>query len=298
MAAAAIQKALISTDGVNVLDVDDLTNRLSAANIKECYKELDRLKGIYQQGYIKAYSFEYSEAVKILNRVFDGLDEVPEHLREKIRRAVSAYQKAYALPRMIVTCRIRSYRGTAEQPGFKSFTLAPFTEEQAKNFCSAWYDAQTRLGKITAEFAKEQAQIGYRYADGNIYALTSTDQTESEEGRSLIKVPVKLREEIIGYFKIRTAKTNAEKSSPDMELIEAVAERTAIAMENARLVLDSQRRASKEKMIGEISSKIGASMRMDTIIQTTVRELGEALNDTEVRFRTIKTQEKQPAEKR
>ena len=90
--------------------------------------------------------------------VFDGLDEVPERLREKIRLAVAAYQKAYDLPRIIVTCRIRSYRGAAEQPGFTSFTLAPFTQEQAQNFSQAWYDSQVRLGKMDAEAANEQAK--------------------------------------------------------------------------------------------------------------------------------------------
>ena len=90
--------------------------------------------------------------------VFDGLDEVPEHLREKIRLAVAAYQEAYALPRVIVTCRIRSYRGAAEQPGFTPFTLAPFTQEQVKKFCQGWYDTQIRLGKVDVGVAKEQAK--------------------------------------------------------------------------------------------------------------------------------------------
>ena len=87
----------------------------------------------------------------------DGLDEVPEHLREKVRQAVAAYQKAYALPRIVMTCRIRSYRGTAEQPGFSSYTLAPFTQKQAQKFCLAWYDSQVHLEKLEPEKAKERA---------------------------------------------------------------------------------------------------------------------------------------------
>jgi formylglycine-generating enzyme required for sulfatase activity len=89
---------------------------------------------------------------------FDGLDEVPEHLREKVRLAVAAYQKAYELPRVIVTSRIRSYLGSAVQPGFTAFTLAPFTQEQVRKFCQGWYDTQVRLGKVDVEIANEQAQ--------------------------------------------------------------------------------------------------------------------------------------------
>ena len=89
---------------------------------------------------------------------FDGLDEVPEHLREKVRLAVAAFQKAYALPRVIVTSRIRSYHGTAVQPGFTAFTLAPFTQAQAGKFCQGWYETQVRLGKMDAALANDQAQ--------------------------------------------------------------------------------------------------------------------------------------------
>ena len=41
--------------------------------------------------------------------VFDGLDEVPQSLRERVRRAVLAAVARYSLPRVIVTCRKRSY---------------------------------------------------------------------------------------------------------------------------------------------------------------------------------------------
>ena len=107
---------------------------------------------------------EFEQGIRVALRdgrvllAFDGLDEVPEHLREKVRLAVAAFQKAYALPRVIVTSRIRSYLGSAVQPGFTAFTLAAFTQEQVGKFCQGWYDTQVRLGKVDVEIANEQAQ--------------------------------------------------------------------------------------------------------------------------------------------
>ncbi|MCK5861106.1 MAG: hypothetical protein KAH38_01385, partial [Candidatus Hydrogenedentes bacterium] len=93
------------------------------------------------------------------------------------------------------------------------------------------------------------------------------------ENDSIVKVPVKLRGEIIGNFKIHTNNDKAEIPASDMELIEAIAERAAIAMENARLLEDSQRRANTERTIANISTKISGAADFNSIIQTTLKEL-------------------------
>ena len=58
------------------------------------------------------------------------------------------------------------------------------------------------------------------------------------------------------------------------------AERAALALENARLVDSAQRRASRERTIGEISTKIGAFSDMDAIMQAAVEELGRRIGGT------------------
>ncbi len=97
----------------------------------------------------------------------DGLDEVPEKLRETVRMVFQAAQKEFKPPRTILTCRVRSYSGTAEQANFARFTLAPFTQEQVQSFCRAWYNAQQRLERLTEKKAQEQAQDLARVAWGN-----------------------------------------------------------------------------------------------------------------------------------
>ena len=54
------------------------------------------------------------------------------------------------------------------------------------------------------------------------------------------------------------------------------------ALENARLVEESQSVAAREKLANELISKIWASTNMDSILQTTVRELGRSLEASEV----------------
>ncbi len=65
-------------------------------------------------------------------------------------------------------------------------------------------------------------------------------------------------------------------------MVRQLADRLATALENARLLEDSLRRANKERAIGEITSKIGASMNMRNVLQTAVEELGRAIPGSEV----------------
>jgi hypothetical protein len=89
--------------------------------------------------------------------VFDGLDEVRQNLRGLVRRAVAAVVNRYSPPRVIVTCRQRSYVGEAVLPGFDAFTLATFDEDQIDSFARAWYRAQKDLGRVDAVRAADRA---------------------------------------------------------------------------------------------------------------------------------------------
>ncbi|MDX9954455.1 MAG: SUMF1/EgtB/PvdO family nonheme iron enzyme [Anaerolineae bacterium] len=91
--------------------------------------------------------------------ILDGLDEVPEHTRGRVRRAVGALLQAYGkLKRVIVTCRVRSYSGAAVLPGFTPHTLAAFNENKIRAFVQGWYQAQEQLGRVTAAVAAERSR--------------------------------------------------------------------------------------------------------------------------------------------
>jgi len=57
---------------------------------------------------------------------------------------------------------------------------------------------------------------------------------------------------------------------------------TPIAIESAILLEESQRAAVKEQVIGEVTSKIGASINMRNMLQTAVEELGRAIPGSEI----------------
>jgi GAF domain-containing protein len=71
-------------------------------------------------------------------------------------------------------------------------------------------------------------------------------------------------------------------SREEVALAQAAAERASLALENARLVHEAQRRAAKERTIGEISGKIGSLIDIDNILQMAAQELGRTMPGAEV----------------
>lgn len=89
--------------------------------------------------------------------IFDGLDEVPERLRQRVRQAMQGVRNTYPkAQRIVVTCRIRSYAGSAVLPGFAQHTLALFDEAKIGRFVESWYRAQAVLGRVTDQAATDK----------------------------------------------------------------------------------------------------------------------------------------------
>lgn len=125
--------------------------------------------------------------------------------------------------------------------------------------------------------------IGYRYDGTNPEPLKRPlNEKLAKEQQDALSIPVQLRGETIGTLRIHPTSKGYQWTEDDLIIIRATAERVALAAENARLVLDSQKRASKEQIIGDISSKIGAAINLDNILQTTLREMGRILPGAEI----------------
>lgn len=107
------------------------------------------------------------------------------------------------------------------------------------------------------------------------YALGDNEPATGNE----LEIPLALRDQVIGQLQlINTAEWSPEQKS----LVEAIVMQAALALENARLVEESQSIAAREKLANEIISKVWASTSMEGILQTAVRELGRSLEAAEV----------------
>ena len=138
-------------------------------------------------------------------------------------------------------------------------------------------------------------QKGFRYQAGRIEmlendlqesevttAIQSGSISKNQEKNTAVAVPVKLRGEVIGILHIESNNPARGWQPDEVSLVEAVAERAAFAMENARLFQDARRRAAKERLISEATAKISGALNIENILQTTADELERVLGGSEV----------------
>jgi GAF domain-containing protein len=104
-----------------------------------------------------------------------------------------------------------------------------------------------------------------------------TGSLSLDKASETVAIPIKLRGQTIGVLDVRSKKGERRWTQDEITLLEAAAERAALALENARLVESAQRRAARERAIGDISAKIGAVSSFEYILQTAVEELGRKI---------------------
>jgi len=141
------------------------------------------------------------------------------------------------------------------------------------------------------QFTKHRNIVGIHHTGTRaslLYKKNSKDEDRSDRSSSKIKargaslsLPIKLRGEVIGSVDIY-APDNRPWDQDELDIVTAIIERAAIAMENARLLAESQKRAAKERTIGEIASKISVQSDINELLKTAVQELGRTLPGAEI----------------
>lgn len=100
-----------------------------------------------------------------------------------------------------------------------------------------------------------------------------------QEAGSAAAIPIKLRGQVIGVLSLRSSKMDIAPRT--VSQIEEVADRLAMALENARLLEETERRARREQLLGEMTAQFTQSLDMDTLLRSAVRELGQLPNVAE-----------------
>jgi GAF domain-containing protein/HAMP domain-containing protein len=142
-------------------------------------------------------------------------------------------------------------------------------------------ETQTTLQQLDLLNRRLTGEAWRAYTDPLGGALTVQDTAPSlspEASTAGIDVPIVVRGESIGALKLQDADPDRAWSETDRTLLAAVANEVAIAIDNARLLEQTERRAQREQFIAEISRKMLAAHDMHGIIQVAGDELGRVLH--------------------
>jgi GAF domain-containing protein len=285
--------------GIFLLDEHSEYAVLRAANSAGGSKMLARQHKLkLDSNSIVGYSTSHGEARIALDvgadAVFFNNPDLPETRSEMAlplrvgRRVIGALDAQSTIPNAFTKEDIATLSTLADQITIAIENARLFEEaREALSEAKATFEKYVR--QEWGNFAQQVRHKGFIFDGKQIVPLDNDVQRERartvtqtgslllEKTPSSLSVPIKLRGQTIGVLDVRSKKGQREWTQDEIGLLEAAAERAALALENARLVETSQRRASRERIIGEISTKIGTVSDIETILQTTVEELGRRI---------------------
>jgi GAF domain-containing protein len=158
----------------------------------------------------------------------------------------------------------------------------------------AWQKSIRERGEISLEYDGLQvkpmttqlpANIIQQLKSGNAILLEENHTARPDQknhGQNTLVIPLMVLNQMIGAIGLKQENPSHAWTGEEIALAKAIANRTSLALENARLLEDAQRRAAKEKTIGEISAKLGSLVNVDNIVQTAIQELSQTIPDIEV----------------
>jgi GAF domain-containing protein len=134
------------------------------------------------------------------------------------------------------------------------------------------------LGTLDTELDKMS-----RYVFSNVATSTELDDVsrhalgEKLGIKAAVAIPLIAGERPLGLLLIQSLDAPYEFSGREIRLYHTLADQVAVALEGMRLLEETRRRAERERLAAEISSRVRASADVDAILRTAVRELGRSL---------------------
>jgi GAF domain-containing protein len=143
--------------------------------------------------------------------------------------------------------------------------------------------------------ARRQAMASGQTVSVDSFELEPGDDDETTPLHSLkpqdrvsqtaLVIPLKLRGQVIGTIALHEARRQRPWAAAEISLAETVAEQTALTIETLRLMDETQRRAVREQLIGEIANRMQQATDMQALMHIMAEELNRALGGSRVYVR-------------
>lgn len=97
------------------------------------------------------------------------------------------------------------------------------------------------------------------------------------EGHDRLVIPIRLRDQVIGLIGLESDDPERIWTEDEIAVLQSTAEQAALTIENARLLAESQRKAMREQITGEITARVRSSLDMETVLRTAMNEIAQKL---------------------
>jgi GAF domain-containing protein len=125
-------------------------------------------------------------------------------------------------------------------------------------------------------------------------ALTTDGLVESKDGdQNVLSAPILLRGELLGALSFKLPR-GAQANDRQREVITSVVQRLGLALENKRLLQQSQAQANRESKANEVAGVLLSSTDVKTVLQLAAQQFTDALGavNTHIHLQALELGEK------
>lgn len=112
--------------------------------------------------------------------------------------------------------------------------------------------------------------------------VTTTFENGSGQSKSTLIAPILIQDQAIGVLGFEARDPDHAWAIEEISLVETIAAQLALTLENIRLLDEAQKRAEREALVSEITRRMRQTFDIDSVLQASVREIGESLGLQEV----------------
>jgi GAF domain-containing protein len=132
---------------------------------------------------------------------------------------------------------------------------------------------RTYLQQAWSDLINEHGNFSYTYENTEVTHALNPNQ---------VRIPLTLREQVIGQITLETERASLNKDQ--LAFIDAITTQTALALENARLLEETQQRALQEQTLNQLTAEYTHALNVDDILKSALRQLSRlpAVNEISV----------------
>lgn len=261
----------------------------------------DRFIGVLNVQSTQEAAFD-SEDVRVLQSMANQVAIAIENAQRVSREAgvLEASSPAYRIGRLLTAAEtstevadviINAVQGTeADGCAVIQFELSPDGEPEALSYLGVWradrepqFQPGLRLPIQESPFPPEIISTMWTSTDveSDERLPDSARRAFQETGvRALVNIPLHAAGRLIGQVVV-LRNAPGPFSDTALRVYEALADQAAIALERVRLMEETRRRATLEHLVSQVTAEIRRPMDMESVLRTTLQELGTLLQASE-----------------
>jgi GAF domain-containing protein len=146
-------------------------------------------------------------------------------------------------------------------------------------------------GEISAEawerLLRRRGSWGYHYDGARVFPIKDNWSAETTQAiqeaqpiddqdasERCLALPIQVGSKVIGAISFRRKDEDGDWDEAQVDLLQSLTDRLGQALDSARLLNESRRRAAREERMNQIAARLANAVDVDAMLRATVRELG------------------------